>query len=68
MDNGQAAREMEKVMRALENARIVLASRDQERAATELFDQPRHSPLRTLVEQAERSGEQVLRYLRSGLT
>ncbi len=68
MDAGQAAREMEKIMRALERTRLLLAGRDQATAAIELADELRYSPLRTLVEQAEVSGAEILRYLRAAQT
>lgn len=68
MDAGQAAREMETVMRALAHARILLAGHDQAAAATELSEAPAYSPLRTLVEQAERSGAEILAWLRTGRT
>ena len=68
MDAGQAAREMEKILRALEYARLLLAGRDQAIAATDLAAEPRYSPLRTLVEQAEMSGQEILRYLQKAQT
>ena len=56
----EAAREMEKVHRALYHARELLVSVDQARAALELTDRtPAYSPLRTLVEQAQTSAERV---------
>jgi hypothetical protein len=65
MDAGQAAREMEKIIRALEHMRLLLAGHDQASAATDLATEPRYSPLRTLVEQAEVSGQEILHYLQT---
>lgn len=68
MDAGQAARDMEKILRALEHTKLLLAGHDQAVAATDLAAEPRYSPLRTLVEQAETSGQEILRYLRAART
>lgn len=57
---------MERVMRALELTRQLLAAQDQATAAVELAETPRYSPLRTLVDQAERAAGEVLLWLRTG--
>ena len=64
MDKQQAAREMETVMRALAHVQLLLRGHDQMAAATELADQTRYSPLRTLVEQATTAGGEIMQFLR----
>ncbi|MEV4625480.1 hypothetical protein AB0J90_04230 [Micromonospora sp. NPDC049523] len=65
MDSGEMAREMERVNRALELARVHLAGLDQAESARGLANRITHSPLRTLLEQAEASAERVTNYLRA---
>jgi hypothetical protein len=61
---GEMAREMERVTRALEAARVHVAGLDQADGARDLKDRVAYSPLRSLLEQAERSAETVITYLR----
>jgi hypothetical protein len=61
---GEAAREMEKVTRALFHARELVVGVDRARAALGLADRESYSALRTLVEQAEISAERVQDALR----
>jgi hypothetical protein len=61
---GEMAREMERVARALETARVHIAGLDQADGARRLRDQVAYSPLRTLLEQAEQSAATVIGYLR----
>lgn len=58
------AREMERVNRALETARVHVAGLDQADGARMLNDQVTYSPLRTLLEQAEAAAKRVTEYLR----
>ncbi|MEU8333438.1 hypothetical protein [Micromonospora sp. NPDC048839] len=60
---GEFAREMENVNRALAEAAVLLAGLDQADSARELRP-PGYSPLRTLVEQAEKSAARVTEFLR----
>lgn len=62
--SGEMAREMERVNRALAAARIHVAGLDQADDARSLADRINHSPLRTLLEQAEQTAARVTRYLR----
>lgn len=62
--SGEMAREMERVNRALTAARIHVAGLDQAADARSLSHQVSHSPLRTLLEQAEQAAEWVTQYLR----
>lgn len=57
-------REMERVHRALAQTRLHLAGLDQADGARDLADRVLHSPLRTLVEQAEESASRVTAHLR----
>jgi hypothetical protein len=68
MDAGQAAGEMVKILHALEHTKLLLAGTDQAAAATDLASEPRYSPLRTAVEQALHSAEEVRLWLRSERT
>ncbi|MEU1762856.1 hypothetical protein [Micromonospora sp. NPDC005652] len=61
---GEAAREMERINRALEITRVHLSALDRAADARELSDRPTSSPLRTLVEQAGDSAARVTKYLR----
>ncbi|WP_422772120.1 hypothetical protein ACN28C_03210 [Plantactinospora sp. WMMC1484] len=61
---GEMAREMERVNRALEVARVHVAGLDQADNARAMRAQIANSPLRTLLEQAEVAAEAVTRYLR----
>ncbi|WP_233513858.1 hypothetical protein [Micromonospora craterilacus] len=61
----ELARDMERVNRALETARLFLAGLDQADDARELRRRT-YSPLRTLIEQAEQSAARVTKYLRDG--
>lgn len=54
-----AAREMEKVHRALYHVHELVACVDRARAMLELADRETYSALRTLVEQAQTSAERV---------
>ena len=65
MNSGELAREMERVNRALELARVHVAGLDQAESARGLADRVTYSPLRTLLEQAEVSAERVTTYLRA---
>jgi hypothetical protein len=62
---GEAAREMEKVARALHHAAELVAGVDRARAALDLTDREQYSALRTAVEQAQTSAQRVLGALRS---
>jgi hypothetical protein len=62
---GEMAREMERVNRALESARVHVAGLDQADDARGLNDRVTYSPLRTLLEQAEASAGRVTDYLRA---
>lgn len=62
---GELAREMERVCRALAQAGMYFAGKDQADSARQLDDRVTHSPLRTLVNQAADSAERVLRHLRN---
>jgi hypothetical protein len=61
---GDMAAEMERVLKGLAQARQYVAGHDQADTARELADRLRYSPLRTLLEQSERSAERVMTYLR----
>ncbi|MEU7802629.1 hypothetical protein AB0B10_25555 [Micromonospora arborensis] len=61
---GEFAREMESVNRALAETAVLLAGLDQADSARGLC-RNRHSPLRTLVEQAEQSAARVTEFLRA---
>jgi hypothetical protein len=65
MGSGEAAREMERVLRALMYAGLLVRALDQQQAAISLDDNVPYSPLRTLVEQAETSATSVLTHLRA---
>lgn len=62
--SGEMAREMERVNRALAVARILVIGLDQAQNARALSPRVTHSPLRTLLEQAEIAAEHVTDYLR----
>jgi hypothetical protein len=62
---GEAAREMEKVARALHHVRELMAGVDRARAALDLADRESYSALRTVVEQAQASAERVQTALRA---
>lgn len=61
---GELSREMERVCRALEQARVHVAGLDQADTARVLGPAVAYSPLRTLLEQAETSAARVSSYLR----
>ncbi|WP_146167555.1 hypothetical protein [Micromonospora sp. MH33] len=61
---GEAAREMERVNRALDAARTHLAALDRAADVRELREKQTNSPLLTLVEQAGQSAARVTQYLR----
>lgn len=61
---GEMAAEMERVNRALEAARVHVAGLDQADNARSLSRRVEHSPLRTLLEQAETAAARVSGYLR----
>ncbi|MEO3742267.1 hypothetical protein [Plantactinospora sp. B5E13] len=61
---GEMAREMERINRALEVARVHIAGLDQADGARLLSGRVAHSPLRTLLEQAEQASQRVTTYLR----
>ncbi|MEU7821545.1 hypothetical protein [Catellatospora sp. NPDC049133] len=57
------AHEMQTVLRALENARVLVAGLDQADAARKLVGQVAYSPLRTLLEHAEHAAARVIAQL-----
>lgn len=61
----EAALELEKVARALDEAHALTVGLDQIHAATQLIGAVQHSPLRTLLEHAQASTERVITYLRA---
>ncbi|MEU7614765.1 hypothetical protein AB0M91_27665 [Micromonospora rifamycinica] len=61
---GELARDIEVVNRALGSSRVHLAALARAEDALELR-QPSHSPLLTLVEQAEKVAARVTKYLRA---
>jgi len=65
---GEMSREMERVCRALEHARLHVVALDQADTARALAETAAYSPLRTLLEQAEISAARVTSYLRRQAT
>jgi len=55
----ELAREMDTVLRALDEAATFLAGHDSAERARQLADQVRYSPLRTLAEQARKAAARV---------
>jgi protein involved in sex pheromone biosynthesis len=61
---GELAREMERVCLALAQARVYVAAHDQADSARSMTRKISYSPLRTVLEQGEKTAERVLTYLR----
>ncbi|MDG4803693.1 hypothetical protein [Micromonospora sp. WMMD980] len=64
VEAGEAAREMERVNRALDAARIHLAALDRAADLHELREKQTNSPLLTLIEHAGNSAARVTQFLR----
>ncbi|AYF26640.1 hypothetical protein CSH63_03980 [Micromonospora tulbaghiae] len=64
LQDGEAAREMERINRALDAVRTHLAALDRAADVRELREKQTNSPLLTLVEQAGESAARVTQYLR----
>jgi hypothetical protein len=63
MDSRQAARELEQVQRALIYTNLMLSGQDMTHAAINLSDAIHYTPLRTTVEQAQKTLGRVIEYL-----
>ncbi|WP_186316121.1 hypothetical protein [Catellatospora sichuanensis] len=57
------AHEMQTVLRALEQARLLVAGLDQADTARKLASRVAYSPLRTMLEHAERAAARVIAHL-----
>lgn len=68
MTDGEAAAELQKVARALDQTQLLVSGLDRCIAAVNLHTEVRYSGLRTLVEQAQEACNRVIEHLRGSRT